>query len=146
MNALTTLLVALTAAFGEPAIDPTAEVLAFQRIAAAAFGRNDASAMDTLFTDDLTLVLSDGTIQTKADLLREAREEVVHFTRFENVDMKVRFYGANTAVVTGRTVISGIAKDGSAVEVDVIFTDTVVRQRGGWKFAAGHVSRVPPRR
>jgi ketosteroid isomerase-like protein len=146
MNALTTLLIALTISFGEPATDPTAEVLAFQRIAAAAFGRNDVTAMDTLFTDDLTLVLSDGTIQTKADLLREAREEVVRFTRFENVDMTVRFYGPSTAVVIGRTQISGFAKDGSAVEVDVIFTDTVVRQRGGWKFAAGQVSRVPPRR
>ena len=46
----------------------------------------------------------------------------------------------------GRGGRAKAAKDGSAVEVDVIFTDTVVRQRGGWKFAAGHVSRVPPRR
>ena len=65
---------------------------------------------------------------------------------FENVDQVVRFYGPTTAVVTGRTIISGTTKDGAAVEVDVIFTDAVVKEVGGWKFAAGHVSRVPVRR
>ena len=128
-----------------PATDPAAEVLAFERAACAAFRANDVVAIDTLLTDDITLILSDGTIERKPDLLREAREEVVRYTRFENVDQDVRFYGPRTAVVTGRTIISGLAKDGSSVEVDVIFTDTVVRERGGWKFAAGHVSRVPRR-
>jgi len=125
-----------------PIPDQTADVLAFEVAATAAFQRNDTIAIDTLLTDDVTLILSDGTIETKADLLREAREEVVKYSRFENVDQVVRFYGLTTAVVTGRTIISGTAKDGSAVEVDVIFTDVVVKQAGGWKFAAGHVSRV----
>lgn len=129
-----------------PHSDPTADVLAFERAACAAFRANDVVAIDTLLTDDITLILSDGSIERKADLLREAREEVVKYSRFENVDQVVRFYGPRTAVVTGRTIISGVAKDGSPVEVDVIFTDTVVRERGGWKFAAGHVSRVPARR
>ena len=105
-----------------------------------------ARLVDTLLTDDVTLILGDGTIQTKSDLLREAREEVVKYTRFENVDQVVRFYGPTTAVVTGRTIISGTTNDGTAVEVDVIFTDAVVKGAGGWKFAAGHVSRVPVRR
>lgn len=126
--------------------DPTAEVLAFETAATAAFQRNDTVAIDTLLTDDVTLILTDGTIQTKNDLLREAREEVVKYTRFENVDQVVRFYGPTTAIVTGRTIISGTTKDGAPVEVDVIFTDAIVKEQGGWKFAAGHVSRVPPRR
>ena len=129
-----------------PAADPAAEVLAFERAACAAFQANDVVAIDSLLTDDVTLILSDGTIERKSDLLREARDEVVKYSRFENVDQVVRFYGPRTAVVTGRTIISGVTKDGSPVEVDVIFTDTVVRERGGWKFAAGHVSRVPVRR
>ena len=137
---------ACTPAPGPLTTDQTADVLAFETAATAAFQRNDTVAIDTLLTDDVTLILTDGTIQTKADLLREAREEVVKYSRFENVDQVVRFYGPTTAVVTGRTIISGTTKDGSAVEVDVIFTDAVVKEAGGWKFAAGHVSRVPPRR
>jgi uncharacterized protein (TIGR02246 family) len=128
-----------------PATDPTADILAFERAACAAFQRNDAAVIDTLLTDDITLIQGDGTISRKADLLREAREELVTYTRFENVDQVVRFYGPNTAVVIGRTIISGRTKDGAAVEVDVIFTDTVIKVRGQWKFAAGHVSRVPRR-
>ena len=128
------------------ATDPTADVLAFERAACAAFQRNDVAAIDTLLTDDVTLILTDGTIQRKDDLLKEARDEVVRYSRFENVDLVVRFYGPNTAVVIGRTIISGQTKAGTAVEVDVIFTDTVIKVRGRWKFAAGHVSRVPVRR
>lgn len=126
-----------------PVSDPTADILAFERAACAAFLRNDVAAIDTLLTDDITLIQGDGTISRKADLLREAREELVTYTRFENVDQVVRFYGPNTAVVIGRTIISGRTKDGTAVEVDVIFTDTVIKVLGQWKFAAGHVSRVP---
>jgi ketosteroid isomerase-like protein len=146
----TLLLAALLSAACAPAptaaVDQTADVLAFETVATAAFQRNDTVAIDTLLTDDMTLILGDGTIQTKSDLLREAREEVVRYTRFENVDQVVRFYGPTTAVVTGRTIIAGATKDGAAVEVDVIFTDAVVKEAGGWKFAAGHVSRVPVRR
>jgi ketosteroid isomerase-like protein len=131
-----------TAPTPAPSVD---EVLAFEIAATGAFLRNDTIAIDTLLTDDVTLILTDGTIQTKADLIREAREEVVKYTRFENVDQVVRFYGPTTAVVTGRTIISGTARDGSAVEVDVIFTDAIVKQGNKWKFAAGHVSRVPRR-
>jgi uncharacterized protein (TIGR02246 family) len=144
---LTALLSAACAPEGGPSVYPSAdEVLAFETAATGAFLRNDTIAIDTLLTDDVTLILGDGTIQKKADLLREAREEVVRYTRFENVDQVVRFYGPSTAVVTGRTIISGTTKDGSAVEVDVIFTDAIVKEGGKWKFAAGHVSRVPVRR
>lgn len=128
-----------------PAKDPTAEVLTLERAACAAMGQNDTLALDTLLTDDLTLVLSDGSIERKADLVREARDQVIRYTRFENVDMVVRLYGADAAVVTGRTVIDGVAKDGSPVHVDVIFTDTVVKEHGHWKWAAGQVVRVPRR-
>ena len=125
--------------------DPTAEVLAFERAVCAALAANDTVAIDSLLTDDLTLTLSDGSMEHKADLIREARDQEVRYTRFENVDQVVRMYGPSTAVITGRTIISGVAKDGSAVEVDVIFTDTVVKQHGHWKWAAGQVVRVPRR-
>ena len=148
MTKLLTLLAAslLSGACAPKAAPSADEILAFETAATDAFLRNDTIAIDTLLTDDVTLILGDGTIQTKADLLREAREEVVKYTRFENVDQVVRFYGPTTAVVTGRTIISGIAQDGSVVEVDVIFTDAIVKQGREWKFAAGHVSRVPLRR
>lgn len=121
-----------------------ASVMAFEIAAAAAYGRNDAAALDTLLSDDFTLTDSKGVITTKADDLRAARERDIEFTRFENEDMKVRFYGSNTAVVLGRTILTGKAKDGSAVDVIVQFTDTLILINGRWRFVAGHVSRLKP--
>ena len=145
MPLLPVLFTLLTLHAAPPAADAVSEVLTLERAACAAMGQNDTLALDSLLTDDLTLVLSDGSIERKADLIREARDQVIRYTRFENVDMVVRLYGADAAVVTGRTVIDGVAKDGSPVHVDVIFTDTVVKEHGHWKWAAGQVVRVPRR-
>lgn len=124
--------------------DPrVAAVLAFEVAAANAYGRNDAAALDTLLADDFTLTDSKGVVTTKADDLRAARNRDIEFTVFRNDDMQIRLYG-NTAIVLGRTVLKGKARDGSMVDVLVQFTDTVVLIDGRWRFVAGHVSRLKP--
>jgi ketosteroid isomerase-like protein len=119
-------------------------ILAYERAACAAYQRNDATAIDSLVHDSYTLTDSKGVITTKADDLRDARTRAIEFTTFHNEDMKVRVYG-NSAVVTGRTILKGNAKDGSAVDIEVQFTDTVVLLNGRWRIVAGHVSRLKPK-
>ena len=115
-------------------------VLAYQTAATAAFLRNDAAAIDTLLADDFTLTDSRGRISGRADAVREARARTVAYTRFENVDQRVRLYdGGRVAVVTGRTLITGTAGR-DAFEQDLPFTDTLVRIRGRWRMVASHVS------
>ncbi len=126
-----------------PADPRVAAVLAFELAAANAYGRNDAAALDTLIVDDFTLTDSKGVITTKADDLRAARQRDIEFTVFRNEEMKIRFYG-NTAIVLGKTILKGKARDGSVVDVLVQFTDTVVLIGGRWRFVAGHVSRLKP--
>lgn len=146
MNALTTLLVALTATFGEPGVDPKTELETWYRAALTAYRTNDAAAIDTLMGDEYVIINSDGSTSTKADDLRAAREQDAIFSRFDNVDMTFQFFG-NTAVVRGRTLISGVARaSGRAFEVDVLFTDVMVKRDGKWQMVAGHVVRTPPGR
>ncbi len=119
-------------------------ILAYEKAACAAYERNDAAALDSLIHDSYTLTDSKGVITTKADDIRDAKARSIEFTTFHNEGMKVRVYG-NSAIVTGRTILKGKAKDGSAVDVEVQFTDTVVLVDGRWRIVAGHVSRLKPK-
>lgn len=138
---LALLLTAQAAAPPRPA-DRAAEVLAFEREVCSAYERNDALAINRLVADDYTLTDSFGHITTKADDLKAARAKDVQYTVFRNEDMRIRFYG-DTAIVTGKTVVRGAARDGTLVDVLVQFTDTVVKIGGRWRLVAGHVSRLP---
>jgi len=65
------------------------------------------------------------------------REEFI--TTNLRITMKVRLYGDSTAVVTGRTKLKGVY-NGKTIDKVVQFTDTLVKQNGYWRLAAGHVS------
>ena len=54
--------------------------------------------------------------------------------------MKVRLHG-DAALVTGITTVSGMAGT-TAFAAEFQFTDTLVRQRGAWRVAASHISRI----
>ncbi len=118
-------------------------VIAYLHAACAAYQRNDAAAIDSLVADGFILTDSHGVITTKADDLRNARERLIEFTAFRNEGMQVRLYGT-TAVVTGRTIITGKTRDGVTLDLEVQFTDTVILLDGRWRIVASHVSRLRP--
>jgi ketosteroid isomerase-like protein len=92
-------------------------------------------------TDEYTLTDSKGASITKQDDLDDFLKDRIRYTTFHNSNMKVRRY-ANTAIVTGQTHVQG-TNNGSAFNVNVQFTDTLVFLHGRWRLAAGHVSRLP---
>jgi ketosteroid isomerase-like protein len=116
------------------------EVLQWERDGCAAYQRNDAAYIDRIVADGYVLTNSRGGYDTKADDLQAARNQDVVFTTFHNENMKVRIYG-QTAIVTGTTIVKGVAKDGSKVDLAVLFTDTLVKMNGRWRLVAGHVSK-----
>jgi ketosteroid isomerase-like protein len=118
-------------------------VIAYLHAACAAYQRNDVAAIDSLVADGFILTDSHGAITTKADDLRGARDRAIEFTAFRNEGMQVRLYGT-TAVVTGRTIIAGKTRDGTALDIEVQFTDTVILLGGRWRIVASHVSRLKP--
>ena len=114
-------------------------VLQFERDCCKAFQQGDTQTLEKMLTDDFTLTLSDGTVSTRADELGELRTGKVHYEIFENAKMKVRLYGESVAVDLGQTRVKGTS-DTTPFDRTVQFTDTVVKQNGSWKLAAGHVS------
>jgi ketosteroid isomerase-like protein len=126
---------------GQTPSDESAAVLQAERDGCAAYLHGDADKIANFLTVDYTLTNSKGEITTAADDIEDAKSGRVRYDVFENYDMKVRIYGAHTAIVTGKTKVKGNAQ-GKPIDIIVQFTDTFVKQSGRWRLAAGHVSRL----
>ena len=109
--------------------------------------RNDWRTMDRILHPEFTLVLGNGTVHSRADLIASARD--MHINYEKQVEMpgtqKVRMYGKDTAIVTALLWSKGTRRsDGSAFEYWLWFSDTYVRTADGWKYAFGQASlRLP---
>jgi ketosteroid isomerase-like protein len=111
----------------------------------AAVAKNDADTMDRILADDFVLVLGNGTVYTKEDLLKSAREKSIQYEQQVEVDnsQKVRVWG-NTAVVTAKLWVKGTKGDQS-FDRKLWFSDTYVRTKNGWKYVFGQASIALPK-
>jgi ketosteroid isomerase-like protein len=110
----------------------------------AAVKHNNAEAMARILHDEMVLVLGDGRVNTRAQQLQEAREQVITYQHQEEDfgTQTVRVWG-DTAVVTARLWIQGTNK-GISFERHLWFSDTYVRTSTGWRYAFGQASlRLP---
>lgn len=132
-----------TVAFGQNASQSDAVIKTLQTICKA-YGTKETDVLLRLMTEDFTLTASDGAITTRDDEIKELKSGKVTYQIFENRDMKVRFYGDKTAVVTGRTVVRG-EYEKTPIDAEFQFTDTLVRKDGRWQIASSHASRIKPK-
>ena len=111
----------------------------------AAVARNDADTMDKILADDFVLVLGNGTVYTKADLIKEARAKSIQYEQQVEIDnsQKVRVWG-DTAVVTAKLWLKGTQGDKS-FDRKLWFSDTYVRTKNGWKYVFGQASIALPK-
>src|SRR5687768_17163522 len=104
--ALATALIAGAAAAKE---DPAALVAALDTKYQAAVESNDWQSMDRIMHPDFALVLGDGKVYSRADLIDAAREKRFEFEK--QVEMpgtqKVRLFGNDTATVTALLWLKG---------------------------------------
>ena len=101
----------------------------------AAVQNNDAATMDRILADDFVLIIGNGTVFTKADLLQEAVEKACIYERQEATDRTVRRWG-DTAVVTALLWAKGTQR-GEPFDFKVWFSDTYVRTHTGWRYVLG---------
>lgn len=107
----------------------------------AAVKANDAATMGQILADDFVLVLGNGTVYGKADLLKEASEAKITWQHQEEIDgsQKVRVWG-DTAVVTAKLWV-----DGQSFDRKLWFSDTYVRTKSGWRYVFGQASLALPK-
>ena len=105
---------------------------------------NDADTMGRILDENFVLVLGNGTVYTREDLLDSARKKhIVYEKQDEDAGTQtVRVWG-DTAVVTARLWLKGIM-EGKAFERRLWFSDTYVRTANGWRYAFGQASLSLP--
>lgn len=104
---------------------------------------NDAATMDRILADDFILVLGDGQVFNKTDLLNAARNQDEIYEYQEDSQQTVRVWG-DTAVVTALLRSKGTSH-GKAFEHKLWFSDTYVRTSSGWRYAFGQASLKLPK-
>jgi len=145
-SALTLALGALSALLSRPVLGGTtpaqdaAAVAALDTEYQAAVKRNDAATMDRILAEDFVLVVGNGTVYDKSDLLESARtKEIVWEQQDEEPGtQKVRLWG-DTAVVTAKLWLKGTAA-GKPIDKKLWFSDTYVRTPKGWRYVFGQAS------
>jgi len=137
----------LTPGLSTGADDPARIVRALDIEYQAAVERNDWQVMERILHPDFTLVLGNGTVVSRADLIAEARKGSFTFEKQVEIPgtQTVRLYGGDTATVTALLWLKGRRADASTFDYKLWFTDTYVRTPQGWLYAFGQASlRLPP--
>jgi ketosteroid isomerase-like protein len=145
MNALTLALLLSGASIpAANATDEAALVAALDTRYQAAVEQNDAAAMGAILADDFALVLGNGTVYTKADLIQEAQSKSIAWEVQREYDgtQKVRLFG-DTATVTAKLRVKG-TRGGKDFDRTVWFSDTYVKRAGGWRYVFGQASLPLP--
>jgi ketosteroid isomerase-like protein len=110
----------------------------------AAVKANDVSTIERILHSDMILILGNGTVVTRAQLLQEAREQKVTYQQQDEVPgtQTVRLYG-DTAVVTALLWVKAM-RNGTLVDKRVWFSDVYLRTASGWRYAFGQGSLNVP--
>jgi ketosteroid isomerase-like protein len=122
--------------------DDVAAVAALDTKYQAAVEANDWATMNAILADDFVLVTGRGTVYTKADLLKEARNKTIIYEFQKDSSQTVRVWGS-TAVVTALLKEKGTIS-GKPFEKRLWFSDTYVRTPAGWRYVFGQASLPLP--
>lgn len=120
-----------------------AEILKLEELRNQAVLHGDVAALDQMTSDDYTFITLRGEMRTKQEILNGFKSESFHYDSREISDLKVRVYGSNTAVVTGRSMQKG-TENGKDYSGDYLFTRVYVKQNGRWLTVALQATLIRP--
>ena len=125
-----------------------AEVIKLEREWADANKSHNADAVRRVVADDAVIVYPDGSVATKADEVSAVQSGTITADAFEMVDPKVTVVNADSAFVTGRSIITnGKIKDANTKKtIDISgeyrFLDVYSRRDGKWQAVASQATRI----
>lgn len=116
------------------------EVRKLEREWLDAYENRDAEAMNRIVADDFKLTRSDGSVQTKADILAQikaAKESGRPASKFSTEDVQSRVEG-DTVILTGRYI-----QQSERGKMQFSYTDTYVKRNGRWQVIESKPRRIP---
>lgn len=96
-----------------------------------AFLKGDAATIGDTLAEDFVGVSAEGKVQSRADILSEAKKSKV--TRSTVSDMRVRVLGPDAAMISGVWSGAGTDPAGKKFEATSRWTDVFVKKDGKWK-------------
>jgi ketosteroid isomerase-like protein len=127
---------------GAAPTDERAVVMDVTQQACEAFRVSDVATVEKLLAPTFTLVSSDSTVQDRKAVIAEVRNRDPQYQVFRNHSMTANVYG-DAAVVQGVTHVKGTS-GAQSFDVEVRFTDTLIRTNGQWQLVVSHVTKIPP--
>jgi hypothetical protein len=143
---LTTAALAVLCAVGVPLSIAEAESADADQLIATdqrmqhAFVDRDIAALDEIFTDNYTIVLSSGNERTKAMILADVASPDVRWEINETSGWEVKVHG-DMAIVVATLHQKGVDHD-EPFDSNVKFSDTYIRENGKWRNIHAHASRA----
>ncbi len=110
---------------------------------------HDVAAISNALPDDYILVVGNGKVYTKSDLVKQAETKEIRFEHQEEINQSqtVRVWG-NTAVVTALLWVKYSFEKGEnkgkVVDKKLWFSDTYARTPNGWRYVFGQSSIALP--
>ena len=99
----------------------------------------DATVIERILADDFLGVAPEGKLYDKPTMIAETKEGPRHFVSNHLEDVKIRFFGDNTAVAQGSE--SWVRRNGAHGRF--VWTDTWILRNGRWQIVAAE-DLVPP--
>jgi len=133
------LLAAATATASSPAKDG-AVVAALDVAYQLAVKRNDAATMDRILHPNFRLILGNGRVVTREELLEESRSRrILYDIQDEEAGSQSVMIEGDTAIVTAKLRLKG-TRSGEPFDRLLWFSDTYVRTAKGWRYLFGQAS------
>ncbi len=102
--------------------------------------KDDTQAMDALLADDWVTIGPDGSVQSKAECIKDHKAGIVDFEAIDPQETKVRVYG-DAAVVSGRYHVK-LTLSGHKIDDRVRVTEVYVKQGGKWRCVSTQVTSI----
>ncbi len=138
----TTMTTALAQATAPTNKEAAQQVLMADEARRVALLKSDFTALDSLLSDDATIIWGDGTADNKSSMVELLRSGKLRYAQLEYYDTRVRVYGV-TAIVTGDGRVQA-KSDQHAISYLVRVTRVYVLQDGRWRMVASQTTRVAP--
>lgn len=101
----------------------------------------DGKTLNEILADDLVYTHSNGNQDGKASYVESIVSGKAVYQNIEVTGDTVRFYGPNTAIVTGRMKTSVVA-NGQATPLTLRYTDVYLKRNGQWQMVAWQSARL----
>ncbi|HEV8426802.1 MAG TPA: nuclear transport factor 2 family protein [Pyrinomonadaceae bacterium] len=146
-------LAAVSASPVKETFDPAAieaELIRIEREWANASKTHNAASVKSFLADNAVIIYPDGTTATKADEIRSIESGGISADSFEMLDPKVTVIDADSAFITGRSVIKNgkITVPNQKKPIDITgeyrFLDVYAKRDGKWQVLASQAVKVDP--